>query len=128
MPSQLIGIHGQTIIAQEEVAIFLDGSIGIEMVEPSLALICRKHYQKESRSLAGLQTLRPAAGAVSRSRLASAACPLLPRRNADITINAQITGLFNSIPPMEYDAWLYDVVSPIMISLDYNCLSFYIKK
>jgi len=64
MPSRLIGIHGQTIIAQEEVAIFLDGSIGIEMVEPGLALICRKHYQKESRSLAGLQTLRPAAGAV----------------------------------------------------------------
>jgi hypothetical protein len=64
MPSRLIGIHGQTIIAQEEVAISLDGSIGIEMVEPGLAFICRKHYQKESRSLAGLQTLRPAAGAV----------------------------------------------------------------
>jgi hypothetical protein len=67
-------------------------------------------------------------GLSARSRLASTACPVLPRRNADITINAQITGLFNSIPPLEYDAWLYDVVSPIMISLDYNCLSFYIKK
>ena len=64
MPSRLIGIHGQTIIAQEEVAIFLDGSIGVDVAETGLPLICRKHYQKESRSLAGLQTLRPAARAV----------------------------------------------------------------